>query len=395
MRHLKIIINARVYILAFIIFGAFLTLFQNFQQASFSEFSAQVEEEEHNEQLFDVTVSPPKLVNPIIIDVAKLAPVNSGQEAIHLCFGKLYDIRIPSGQDAIVTTSERLRYPVIIGGGRHVHMIGLDIELVDQPGCQAEYEIKKTPIGSGLRIAQSHTSYIEGLKMDLKGHLADCIASSNTADVTDAQALKVRDVVVQNSACRGGRGQFKGHPYGDGLHADFFQNQGRSGSDGRTELINEPMNSIIFENISHVTTASGIVIDGQVNSERIRNLEFSLDTRYPKYNNVLNPAWLVGNKWEIENVYTDFKPPNLMASSIQSSTSGSGKYYTFFEAGLSYIFHPEMHRGKPEKTFAPWELLGTSYQSPHLRPWLIRNLRAEYKKKVSALMPVIQELLLE
>ena len=316
---------------------------------------------------WDVQYFPPVMSSPITVYLPADFPIIPDWPAYSgHCKGSVYRRTFPADQDVIVrfNGTSPLQYPVQIQGGRNIRVVGLDISIVTQPLCAdgAAQEVLKVPGGIALDLTQAGTSFVEGLKLDLNGHMADCIVATNY-NLTEAQALANRNVVIQNSACRGSRGTWPGHPYGDFAHADFWQNQGSP---------NAPMNSVIFENISQLTTATGVVIDGKVNSQTARNVEYALDTRYSTNLHVLNPLWFGSTQtnpaWSFENIWTNFDENGGYGGTgwmpIAVRVESAGTYYSY-KSGPSVVASAEIHRGIPPQSFAPWSELGANYVSPH------------------------------
>jgi hypothetical protein len=305
---------------------------------------------------WNVTYEPPTLSSPLQYKVPGNIPLVNWPAYNGACAGQIYLIEIPADRDAVVTmgTSTSLDKPIWIVGGRNVRVVGLDISLKPQSGCNGA--ILAAPGGMALRIEQAATSFVEGLKLDLNGHYVDCIVARNYK-LTAAQGLAQRNIYIQNSACRGGRGTYPGHPAGDIIHADFFQNQGLSA---------EPINRVVFENITQKTSASGVVLDGTINESVVLNYQFGPDERYTTLVHYLNPLWMIGSRSVVfRNIYTAFDgstSTGAMPTSVRNETQGV--YYSYAANGVIQ-YSSEVKHGRPAVDFAPWDLIGLKYVSPH------------------------------
>ncbi|MGE4132348.1 MAG: hypothetical protein AB7F86_11970, partial [Bdellovibrionales bacterium] len=154
---------------------------------------------------WSVVFQPPALSQPRIIRIPADVPLSDLSAYNGHCAGKIYQVDLANNEDAIITQSGTapLDKPVWINGGRNVRVIGLEMALQVQPGCDNGGYLK-VPGGIALRVEQAGTTFIEGLKMDLNGHSTDCIVARN-AGLREAQALANRNVYVQKSASRGAR----------------------------------------------------------------------------------------------------------------------------------------------------------------------------------------------
>ena len=265
---------------------------------------------------WDVIEKPPALINARSIDVAKISPTYLPASGIN-CGGYIRKIALSDKEDAIVymSGSEPLHYPLRITGGRNVRVVGLQIELATQAGCGIG-ELPNNPIAEhpnanihpripgaiALRLQQSGTSFVEGLNIDIRGHQADCIVVRNPDTMSNYQAQKQRDVVVQNTVCRGIEGMGR-TDIGDGIHGDLFQNQGE-----------DVMHRLVFENVSARTSQEGITLHGSARESLsataillIRRFDYSWDPRYVGDDNyddsfgVAFDGW-PGPNWKLENI---------------------------------------------------------------------------------------------
>ncbi len=322
---------------------------------------------------WEVTEKPPRLVNPVRID---LSQTNSGKISAWgiLCAGSIYKVRLRRNDDAVIFMSgpDPLQFPVHITGGRNVHVIGLQIELVTQPGCEvgrlpnrppSEYPNAnihpRVPGEMALRLQQSHVTFVEGLYIDARGHQTDCIVIRNPDDLDGATAQMQRDVIIQNTACRGVEGMGK-TDIGDGVHGDLFQNQGR-----------DVMRRLVFENVSHRTSHEGIVLHGDQKNGLsatktliLRRYDYSWDKRfvgdddYERFGLAFSGD--PGTNWFLENGHNDDYRDNGDYLIINGQRYGNSP-------SRQVLAHPEIRSGLPsEGTFAPPERTGLNYRSPHM-----------------------------
>jgi len=333
--------------------------------------------------IWNVNEVPPALINPTIVDASKLLPDNSAgwrtlwgfrksTDNIN-CDGRIYNIDLNNEEDAVVYMSgdKALEYPLHITGGRNVRVMGLQIELETQPRCGIG-ELPNEPIAKhpnanihprvpgaiALRLQQSGTTFVEGLNIDVRGHEADCIVIRNPDDLSDAQAQKQRDVVIQNTYCSGVEG-LGASAIGEGVHGDFFQNQG-----------SDIMRRLVFENVSQRTSQEGIVIHGNALESLsgtktliLRRFDYSWDPRYVGDDNLegfgLAFAGWPGTDWTLENIRIDDYRDGGDYLIIRDQRYG--------ESPSSNVqSHPEIQSGLPPNgAFAPPERTGVNYVSPH------------------------------
>jgi hypothetical protein len=319
---------------------------------------------------WDVTEKPPHLVNPVLVDVSETKARKIPPRDIH-CGGFVYRIKVPVDADAIVFMSgpDALQYPVHITGGQNVRIVGLQIELITQPGCEIAALPNRpaskhpnanihprVPGGMALRLQQYETSFVEGAFIDVRGHQADCIVIRNPDKLDNVKAQEQRDVVVQNTACRGVEGMGQSD-IGDGVHGDLFQNQGQ-----------DLMRRVVFENVSHRTSQEGIVIHGTsdfpgTKSLLIRRFDYSWDSRYVGDDDYekfgLAFAGWTGPDWVLEDVRIDDYRDDGDYLIINGQRYGE-------QTERNILRHPEIRSKLPENgAFALPERTGLRYVSPH------------------------------
>ena len=320
---------------------------------------------------WQVSEAPPVLSSPKVVNVSALTPVNIPAIGI-TCAGKVYKINFNDGQDGVVymSGSQPLRYPVRITGGRNVRVVGLDFSLVTQPGCgigelpnlPADQHPNasihpRVPGAIALRIQQSGVTFVEGLHIDVQGHEADCIVSRNPDSMSESQARKQRDVIIQNLHCSGVEGLGESD-IGDGVHGDLFQNQGR-----------DPLRRLVFENVSMRTSQEGIVLHGGISgpgtqSLVVRRYDYTWDARFvgdDAYDHRFGLAFVgwPSSDWTLESIYIDDYRDGGDYLKIDNQRYGS------FSSN-SVLKHPEIHSGlPPQGAFALPERTGIHYTSPH------------------------------
>ena len=331
---------------------------------------------------WNVTERPPLLENPVIVDVSHVKPEHTAGWRRHLrpdppqnpilCHGLFYKVQLNDGVDGIVHMSgnDALRYPVHVTGGRNVRIVGLHFELVTQPGCDIG-ELPNLPVEEhpnanihprfpgalAIRVQQSGVTFLEGLHIDVQGHEADCIVSRNPDPMTDAQARNQRDVIVQNTYCSGVEGHGESD-IGDGIHGDFFQNQGR-----------DPLRRLIFENVSMRTSQEGIVLHGGTSGRGtqslvVRRYDYTWDPRFvgdDAYDHKFGLAFVgwPSSNWTLEDVYIDDPRDNLDYLKINNQRYGVS---TWSEVKP----HEAIRSGLPDNgAFAPPDQTGVNYVTPH------------------------------
>ena len=320
---------------------------------------------EQGSSSWDVTVAPPVLENPTHITLRAGSPTDPMPSWGILCAGQTYDIRLGPNEDAIIdfAGSEPLPYPLWIVGGRNVRVVGLEMDLVTQPGCGVG-ELRNTgttarnihprlPGAMAIRLENYGTSFVEGVDIDLRGHEADCFVVRNPPDQTNEQARVRRNVVLQNTSCQGIEG-LGASPIGDGVHGDLLQNQG------------EVVNSVVLENVSVRSSMEGIVFhewDGYAGARdfTMRRFDYAADERYDDDDafeqwGVAFDVW--AEAWDLQDVYID-DPEGNDYGFINDQRWGGFRYG-------SVLPHAGITRGLPsDVSFAPTGSVGIGYQSPH------------------------------
>ena len=229
---------------------------------------------------WDNTSTPPALQDPITIELHTNSPTAHLVDFDNVgCEGKFHKIEIPSGRDALITMAEGsgpLIYPLWISGGRHAHILGLEVRPTVQPGCGVgeAHQINSSipnihprmPGSKVFRVSQSGTTFFEGVNIELNGIESDCFVVRNSSnDFTS------RHLYIVNSRCAGYESLDKTE-IGDGIHGDFVQNQG------------ENLDSLILENVTIRGSANGITIHAwhgdKTNLIRMRNLDYAWDERF-------------------------------------------------------------------------------------------------------------------
>ena len=222
---------------------------------------------------WDVTAVPPVMDNPVTITL----PGNYLGTTTHaLCSGPSYNLTLDNNKDYIIKTTEVLRAPVSIYGGRNVRVIGIQIDLATAP-CADQGASGYIPGTIALKAYQTGTTFVEGAYIDLAGRSADCIDARNfiggfdalaKPGFTEISARGERDVVIQNTVCKGMSGDIH-------VHGDISQTQGRA----------EIFRNFVFENISTDSNCEGIILQPRqgmylANSVTIRRFDYRKDYRY-------------------------------------------------------------------------------------------------------------------
>jgi hypothetical protein len=321
--------------------------------------------------VWNVTERPPTLENPRKIVIGPDSNTTLWPAYNVVCAGKVIWIQLKDGEDAEIrfVGDKPLPYPLIIQGGRHSRVIGLNIKLQTQPGCEAgklpnvmpDGTVNNTnsvhprvPNGIAVSFNQSGISFVEGAFIDLNGHEADCFVVRNPPKMTSLQARSQRDFVLQNSACHGVEGLGKSD-VGDGLHGDLFQNQG------------EVLRRVVFENVTLRTSLEGIILhewDGFKGAVelKVRRFNYGLDERFmtdDAYDHQLGTS-LVGwaDSYTFDQIYVDDKRPvgYLM---INDQRYGDIAFHNILP--MQGIFNGKSPGGE----FAQESNLGSRYTSPH------------------------------
>jgi hypothetical protein len=192
-----------------------------------------------------------------------------------LCTGPAYVVNLDNAKDYIVRTSAVLEAPVFLYGGRNVRVIGMHIELGSAP-CADAGASGYVPGVIALRLYQVGTTFVEGAYIDVAGRSADCIDPRNfvgdfealSKGYSEADARGERDVVVQNSVCRGMSGD-------ENVHGDILQTQGGY----------ELFRAITLENVSTDSNCEGTVLEPRegfllANSIDMRRFDYRMDERF-------------------------------------------------------------------------------------------------------------------
>lgn len=233
------------------------------------------------------TVPEPYLTNPKVIELSDGYPTRLLADYDRVgCEGKYHYINLSSKEDAIIRMkrgSRALKYPVWVTGGRNVHILGIEGRPIVQPGCDVGegHQVRdvqnknihpRMPGNKFFRLQQSGTTYIEGVDIDLKGLEADCFAIRNASGMSNADAIANRKVYIINTRCTGIEGLDES-AIGDGIHGDFFQNQGK-----------DDLSELILENITIKSSSNGVTFH-KWNSKKpklfkIQNFNYAADMRY-------------------------------------------------------------------------------------------------------------------
>ena len=327
---------------------------------------------------WNVTEKPPVLENPLeyvlSADYKKMGWPAYGAVGA----GQIIRLVIPADRDARITFSGTtpITVPVLISGGRNVHIIGLHISLEVQPGNNTgelpNYVTNsdgsgswvpkssvhpRCPLGGALYVGQANISFIEGCIVELNGIEGDCIIIRNDPSTAAPDIARAkRDIIVQNCAFDGWESHGKSD-VGDGIHGDLSQNQA------------ENLRRLVFENVTALCSAEGITqhsyggYNGCVDF-KLRRFEYGPDDRYindDPYDKLQPLALAVTgiktDKWSFEDVYIH----NGQYLNINSDRYGSVNSGTV-------VKYPGIYAGKlPNgERFAPKNFLGANYKSPHL-----------------------------
>ncbi len=354
-----------------------------------------------NKGNWDMTVKPPVLVNPMTVVLSDKSETNHVSDFNQLgCEGKRYYIKVPAGRDAKITMSKDsgpLKYPVWITGGRNVHVVGLDLKLVIQSGCDVgeanNYPNKPDPAkktvdgrnfknihprlpgGIAIRLEQEQTSFIEGVDIDINGMEADCFVVRNSLNAEDKKGLyrdsngqirpsrstlnkfvKQRHFKAVNTRCVGVESLDNDHRgIGDGIHGDFLQVQG-----------NENIGTVTLENIVYLMSGNGISIQRynglNLTNLKMRNYYHSYDKRYATDDRYDRGAALIfslgADKYSFENVWTNEYLGNRNYGILNDFRVGASG-----QSGVKSM--PGMFKGAPPWDFAPSSQVGVRYESPY------------------------------
>lgn len=247
--------------------------------------------------VWDVTTSPPALDTPETITL----PGNYLATLSHtLCTGPGYVVNLDDAKDYIVRTTEVLKAPVQIYGGRNVRIIGIHIELATSP-CAGAGASGYVPGTIALRVYQVGTTFVEGAYIDVAGRSADCIDPRNaignfdalSKGYAEADARGARDVVIQNSVCRGMSGDVN-------VHGDILQTQGMF----------DLFRSVTFENVTADSNCEGTVLEPRegfllADAVHVRRFDYRMDARYkPNPDGDAGAVWSGGALMNSAKAYT-------------------------------------------------------------------------------------------
>ena len=232
------------------------------------------------------TIQPPELKNPVIIEISRNSKLSSIGDYDRVgCQGDIYRFTLSADQDALVTMSadmQAIEYPVWIVGGRNVHLRGLEMRTKVQAGCDVG---EANQIGNNIpnihprlvgnkafQLEQAGTTFLEGIDIDLMGQEADCFVSRNQDSMSASQIKAQRNFHIVNSRCIGIEG-LNQSAIGDGIHGDFFQNQGE-----------DDIGSLILENVTYRSSSNGITMhrwhDTTPRQFSLINVDYGWDLRY-------------------------------------------------------------------------------------------------------------------
>lgn len=208
---------------------------------------------------FNITFTPPTLTSPTTLflpDDASLSFDSAFNSLV--CSGFQYHLTLDNATDYIIKMKNgaaALQYPLIVGGGQNVRMIGLAIDLAVQSACAVGQVCPNgsntcniyplTPSGRALLLAQTKTTYVEGAYIKMNGHESDCI-NGNNAGATDVNLeLAQRNYVFEASRCDDYTGTR------NSIHGDWWQQQYSEGN-GVTD-------NLVFENFTVYSGMEGII----------------------------------------------------------------------------------------------------------------------------------------
>ena len=313
---------------------------------------------------FDVTLTPPVLVDPTMIVLPTDVPPSHFGQYGACGDGNVYLIILESDEDALITFDDTvpLPYPVHVRGGRNVILRGLEIVLETQPGnevgsipmTQQQYNTTNphpvVPACGGLRLkVNNSTHWVEGLFLDTKGHDSDGI-------ILNTEGGPNSTVAIQNSRIQGIEGSLD-------LHGDILQLQGGH------------LKHLIFENVTMRQALEGVVLSGLVDEVTMRNVDYDTDTRYDAddaWDDIVVGGFFAGsqtgsgvNMFSIENIYIKYKNPGtdkffVIGDKHFSGPASAGQVY----AGQTLETHPDAHflEAPPNGDYAPESQVGRYYQ---------------------------------
>ncbi len=314
--------------------------------------------------------TPPALNNPLIIEISDSFATKAIPDFDRVgCEGLIHEIRVPSGRDVKVVMADGsgpLRYPLWVTGGNNAHLVGIEMRPVIQAGCDIGEGTQtrssfanihpRIPGNKAFRLQQSGRTFVEGVDIDLMGAEADCFVSRNATNQTVASARATRHISFVNTRCVGIEGlddtPFVGRDsfIGDGIHGDFFQNQG-----------SDSISSFTAENVTIASSSNGVTLhewNGVHPDLRLKNFEYAVDPRYygdDSYESSQGLPVAGGGAYSFENVYLD-EPRGLNYLLLHGNPRR--------RLGPAAQAVPGISAGTPPATFAPASRTGLQYISP-------------------------------
>lgn len=302
---------------------------------------------------WSVTAKPPTMTSPTVITL----PGSYLKTYTHrVCSGPAYIVNLDDSKDYVIKATQVLHAPVQINGGRNVRIVGLELDL-DSSVCASVGTSGSVPATIALLVQQVGTTFIEGTYIDVRGKSADCVVARNRIGGTEAlskgygesAARGARDVVIQNSVCRGYAGD-------SNTHGDLIQTQG----------LHELFRNIVIENVSVDSLCEGTMLlprDGYhlAGSIRMRNFDYRWDTRYPR-NLTGIPALNSAKSTSYSSVYS------TIASIDDYYAPVSGEHRAVAQNGSVGVYIPNTPAARfatPGTGAASDAWIGIHYVSPH------------------------------
>ncbi len=167
-------------------------------------------------------------------------------------------------------------YPVVVRNAKNVRLVGLDIELATQVGCEPgalpntlndSFTVDdqfsnlhpRVPLSSAVHVDASGEIFIEGANIDAAGHQADCVSVANS------KSSNIERVAIQQSLCRGVEG-----------HGPSSIGTGVSG--GLIRTTSQTIKTLVVDGVEVRSSHQGIV--AKVGSANISNFFYTSDDRY-------------------------------------------------------------------------------------------------------------------
>ena len=244
-----------------------------------------------------------------------------------------------------------------------MHLRGLAMRTKIQEGCdvgQANQVRNNIPnihprlVGNkAFQLKQAGTTYLEGIDIDLMGLEADCFVSRNP-DFMSASAIKAqRNIHIVNSRCIGIEGLTQS-AIGDGIHGDFFQNQGE-----------DDVGSLLLENVTYRSSSNGITMHRWHSTTprqfSLINVDYGWDLRYSadsRFEHQGLPFTAHADTFEFTNVWFD-DGRGLNYGILNGERLGA-----FSNRGASIRQVEGLNQGvSPTGEFAPAEHTGREYGS--------------------------------